>query len=636
MGNLTMDLTGQHANYADSGKVFRIYKYGQNVDFEATVFKESLKVYLLSGGLPDRELVEGEDYTVPDQFVNSCDNDTSRAKLVDPSFDKELISGIQMIRGVEVGSNFTISLSYQRLYPNQLRTAYYHNEPLNITAELMYDVVKSVEQLKVLTSRVTDVGSLTTDGSLLLELDETKTNPNNYIEDEEHTLNVPGGRFMIHPKGGSFYRDSITIKHPSTNETLVEGKDYFIVGMDEAKTKATSHIAPVYKFLLIVAPIVDMVSVSYHAYGGDPTIDNYRELLKNMNNVIQYLNDAKNITEDNLGSTEIMTSVFERMDNMEDRMRRLEGTPAYGDITSGKCTLMKLFADTPGLHWYTIASLYRTAGTNMSPSTADTFIFRLQTQNSHFQFQAAVSVDLHNNEGDRFNVNVISENYPRGYQPFVDYGSIDKIIRPQLRVVWVEGDVVSGAFLQLGFELKGMMEEPVAIEDMSGHESSWKLVDEISGVTTPQDTDFILPNGTTTWSDLLPNAKQENMLVPFRKGHLAWAGLQSLNRPLDGWQNFTISDELLLDQQTDIRRFTRLRLDIEEKFGLQFPIDINLNSGTDHLKGHATFTHQEKPAYVNAEVYREDDTIKIRLNYDITAGIESNELDLRDLVVFLS
>lgn len=50
----------------------------------------------------------------------------------------------------------------------------------------------------------------------------------------------------------------------------------------------------------------------------------------------------------------------------------------------------------------------------------DTFVFRLQTQLSHIQFTVAVSVDLNNKGADRLNVNVISENYPRGYVPFTD------------------------------------------------------------------------------------------------------------------------------------------------------------------------------------------------------------------------
>ena len=264
----------------------------------------------------------------------------------------------------------------------------------------------------------------------------------------------------------------------------------------------------------------------------------------------------------------------------------------------------------------------------MEPCVADTFNFRLQTQLSHFQCQVAVAVDTNNNSGDCLNVNVISENYPRGYIPFEDYSSIDKIIQPQIRAVWKRQDTVSGIALQLGFELKGMVEETVAIEDMSGHESCWKLVEEKAEVT--------LPDGLSTWSTSLANSYQESMLIPFKKGHLIWAGNQPMNRPTDGWLYFELDkDNLLLNPDTDIRRFSRLRLDIEEKDGLQFPIDVLFNSGTNYLKGHASFTHQNDPVYVNAELSKtEKDGIHLRLNWEVVAGISSNELDLKDLVIY--
>lgn len=633
MSNLNMDLSGSLETYKETGKIYRIFKYGQNIDFEATVFKESISVQCISGGVTE-DLVYGTDYIIPNEFISSCDNDMSRAKFQDSNFEKELVSGIQIIRGFTVG--YTIHVSYQRLYPNQIRTAYFHNEPLNLTPELVLDVLQSIEQLKVLTNKVTEVTSIADSGSILLELDESETNDNNIVRDEEHLVDVVNGRFMIHPKGGSFYKGSVSIYHPDSDEWLREGTDFFIVGMDEAKTKVTLSKNPVYNFIMITMHVAGRVRVTYHAFGGDPTLDNYRELLTHYNNLVQYINEAKTVTEESLGSTSVMSSLFERIETLEGEMRRLQGSPAYGDITSGKCTLMKLYSDKAGLHWYTIASLFNTAGTNIVPCTSDTFVFRLQTQLSHIQFTVAVSVDLNNKGADRFNVNVISENYPRGYVPFIDYGEIDSIIRPQVRLVWNDQDILSGAYLQLGFTLTNMVEETVVIEDMSGHESCWKLVDEISTVTQPSDDLFILPDGTSTWSSTLNKSQVETMLVPFKNGHLIWAGSKSLNRPVTGWQYFDITSDLLLDQDTDITKFSKLRLDIEEIDGFQFPVDINFNSRSGILKGHASFTHQDQPAYVNAEISELDDgTIRVRLNYDITAGTASNELVLRDLVVFL-
>lgn len=636
MSNLNMDLTGGTlANYRITNRVFSVFRMEQFIDLGTPVYADSIQVYLISDGrtVP---LVLDEDYRIPDEAVLNCDNDMSAAKLQRPDFDYRLTSGITMLRGVESGAAYRIAVNYQRLYPSQIQEAQIHGTAINFTPELLADILNNIEQLKILTNQVTNTSSLTDGGSLLLELDVAKTNENNYIEDEEHVVNTSGGRYVIRPKGGDFYYDSVTVKHPGSGETLVLGTDYEIVGMSETHTKATSHTSPVYQFIIIKRAISDTVTVSYHAFGGEPTLDNYEELLANLNNVIQFLNASGTLTSSSLGSTDVIQSLISRVNDLEADMRRLQGTPAYGDITSGKCTVMKLFSEQPGLHWYTIATLYNTAGSDMEPCTADTFNFRLQTQLSHFQCQVAVAIDTNNNSGDRLNVNVISENYPRGYIPFEDYSDIDKIIKPQIRAVWNQQDTLSGVALQLGFELKGMLEETVAIEDMSGHESCWKLVEEKAEVTLPQDDNFILPDGFSTWSSLLAHSYQESMLIPFKKGHLIWAGTQPLNRPTDGWLYFDLDqDSLSLDENTDIRRFNRLRLDIEEKDGLQFPIEVLFNSGTNTLKGHASFTHQNEPVYVNAEMSKtEENGIRLRLNWEVVAGTSSNELDLRDLVIY--
>ena len=636
MNNLNMDLTGGTLpNYKVKNRVFSVFRMEQFIDFGTPVYADSIQVYLISDGrtIP---LVLDDDYMVPDEAILECDNDMSSARLQRPDFNHKLTSGITMLRGVDANADYRIAVSYQRLYPNQIQTAQIHGTEVNVTPELLVEVLTSIEQLKILTNQVTDTSSLNTDGNLLLEMDVDKTNENNYIEDEAHLVNTSGGRYVIRPKGGDFYRDSVTVKHPGSGSTLIEGEDYEIVGISEAHTKITSYPGEVCQFIIIKTAISDTVTVSYHAFGGEPTLDNYEELLANLNNLTQFLNASGTLTSSSLGNTDVIQSLINRITSLEADMRRLQGTPAYGDITSGKCILMKIFSEQPGMHWYTIATLYNTEGSNMEPCVADTFNFRLQTQLSHFQCQVAVAVDTNNNSGDCLNVNVISENYPRGYIPFEDYSSIDKIIQPQIRAVWKRQDTVSGIALQLGFELKGMVEETVAIEDMSGHESCWKLVEEKAEVTLPQDDNFLLPDGLSTWSTSLANSYQESMLIPFKKGHLIWAGNQPMNRPTDGWLYFELDkDNLLLNPDTDIRRFSRLRLDIEEKDGLQFPIDVLFNSGTNYLKGHASFTHQNDPVYVNAELSKtEKDGIHLRLNWEVVAGISSNELDLKDLVIY--
>ena len=630
--NLNMDLTGKSELCSESGIYYRIFKTGQTVAFGTPVYADSLRVYYASGGLSGQELIKDRDYAILDNALD--ENAMSDARLVDSNFDKVLINQIQITVPDADLDNFSISVSYQRLYPSKVRSAYYNKERLDFTPELLHEMLANIENLKVRVNKVNDLSDLTDADGIIYDLDSSKTNVNNYIENEERVVNVPDGNACILPKAGSFYFDSVTVTHPATGATLVEDKDYVILGMDEAATKATSHTSPVYRYIVILAPIAGVVNISYHAYGGTPTLDNYLNLIKLINNISGYINSSKTVTEDTLGGTQVISELVQRLGNMETRMRRLEGKPAYGDITSGNTTLMKIFTDQPGMHWYTLASLYKTEGINMHECTADTFVFRLQSLQSHFQFKVEVSVDLNNTPGNRMRVNVVSDNYPRGFTPFVDYSHIASIIRPQLRVIWNKGNKASGCLLQLGFTLTNMVEETIVVEDMSGRESCWKLVPETSTVTPPQDKDILLPDGVNVWSDLIGEISlSETTLLPFKSGHLAWVGNASLNRPVDGWQRMQVST--ILDDNTDISRITKLRLDIEEKEGLTYPVDIQFNPGTTTPKGHATFIHQNQPAYVNAKVYDVAGTVHIQLDYDVTAGIASNELVLRDMIIYL-
>ena len=629
MASITLDLTGSNQNYYQPGRVFRIFKYEQRIDFETVVYADSLKVYRLSTATPT-EMVLGEDYIIPDDA--NCDNDTSRAKLIDTSFDRQLISAIVIIQAPDAGV-YDIEVSYQQLYPSQVRTAYFHSTEFNWTDDLAYEVVKTLEELKILSSKVSSVSTLTEGSGLLLELDPSYSNHNNHIEHEVHYVDVSGGRYMLHPKGGSFYRDSVTVYHPASGLTLVEGKDYAIVGMDEAKTKYTSSKVPVYNFILFMTIMTGYVEVTYHAYGGDPTLDNYTELLANINNIVRYLNEAKFVSNTSLGSTDAMGVVYERLDKLEAGMRRLnQERPYYGDMTSGKYTQMKIYTDQAGLHWYTIASLY-TTGENTLPCICDTFTFRLQTSLSHIQFTCACAVDLSNTEGNRLNVSILSENYPKGFIPYKDYSNIDTIIRPQIRLVWANSETPSGAYLQLGFELKTIAEETIGIEDISGHESCWKLVEEISAATTPHDNNFLLPNEVTVWNSSLLTSLQESQLVPFKQGHLAWSGYHPMNEA-PGWSYLQCNDHYL-DPCTDITRITKLRVDIEELDGHCFAVDIPFTRA-DTLKGHAVFTHADEPAYINAEIVKDGTDITISLNFNViaTQNNTTNRIYIRDLIVY--
>ena len=647
MAFLNMDLTGSNETYRDSNVIFKIVKYGQIVHFGTPVFADSLVVQLVSSGTNRHMLTENQDYIIPEDAISSCDNDLSDACIREPSFDKQLINGIQMIRAVAEPANedddtsYLIAVTYQRLYPREIGVNYYENDaPLKFTPEVLREMLSKIATHDVLLNRVTDVTSSTIKSNILLEVDTTGTNPNNKITNERHLVNVSTKQFVIHPHAGLFYGASLKITHPSTGTTLERDRDYILLGMDAAATKATSSTDTVWNFIAITSSVYDEIVIEYQAFGGSPTLTNYKTILDSVLSITAYLNNAKNVTADTMANTPVISSLCNRIGNLEAEMRRLLGTPTYGDSTSGKSILMSIASEQAGLHWYTIASLYKVQTvTGPSPvASADTFVFRLQSSQTHFQFTCSVCVDLTNQHGDVLNCSVQSENYPRGYISFNDYTRVESIIRPQLRVVWNNSNSTSGAYLQLGIDLKTVNKEVMTITDCSGQESAWKLVDEIDAITTPSDTDFVLPDEVSSWSDLSAISKQESMLIPFHKGHLLWCGNITMNRPLGGWKSTILSDELLIKEDIDITRIRKLRLNIQEDRGNQFAIDIPFSPDTNALKGHSSFTHQEQPAYINVEIYRDrqnDSKLTVDINYQIVAGESSTIISIKDMVIFM-
>ena len=628
-----MDLTGSDSNCTVSNLIYKVYKYGQRIDFETPVYADSIKVYYASGGISGQLLTLNTDYIIPDDFVTTCDNDYSAARLRDSTFRANFCSGIEMIHTFEDDdSDFSIAISYQRLYPSQIQQSYVENTALNFTPEMLSEMVAKIAQHDALLNRVSSTTALTTGDAKIYEVDTTGENPANLVEDEEHVVSTANGRVIVHPQAGSFYADSIKVTYNEVE--LVKGTDYYLVGMDEAATKATSALEAVWHFIAIVTPVEGTVKITYQAFGGEPTVENYRLLLENLSSIISYLNDAQTVTTSSIGSTKVISSLFDRITTLESEMRRLHGGVNYGDVTDGKTILMKVYASESGVNWFTIASLYK-AGGSSTVSTADTFTFKLQSLLSHFQFTCSVAVDLENTDGDVFNCQVLVDNYPKGYTAFSDYSAIADIIRPQLRVVWNSQEKASGCYLQLGLDLKTMNKETFQIEDISGQESEWVLIDEIDELTYPANSDFVLPDGSSTWSSLLDSSKSESMLIPFHKGHLAWVGDLDLNREIEGWQNKVLTDSIIAaSENVDISRITKMRLDIKEEEGLEFAVDIPFAQSA-HLKGHATFTHQDEPAYINAEVYKDASAnIIIALNFNVLAGLESNKLTVKDIVFF--
>lgn len=138
------------------------------------------------------------------------------------------------------------------------------------------------------------------------------------------------------------------------------------------------------------------------------------------------------------------------------------------------------------LHWWSIAKLFKVAGSD-DIINADTATFKFQSLNTDLQFECKISFNA-NNVDNPFSVVVVNPNIHNN--TFYD-------IMPSLRVVYkVEAETYSGIVLQIGMKLKNILNETIAIEDVSGKESGWILTTPSSVAAPPEDNLVVLPNGS--------------------------------------------------------------------------------------------------------------------------------------------
>lgn len=613
-----------------------VFQTGQVLSFESPVYVDTLNITVSQTSV-NTVYIKDVDWT-----VNKSDIDTdtmSRLKQKDPAFNKVVVKSITSLRNVADGTLLNLSLKYQRVYPIRSKLILYGGEPVEWSADILRDILAKMNYLDALTSPIGDKHStLYTSAPRLLSEDPNKENPANKITGEVHKVNVPGGKLMMHPVCGAFFKDSVVATYSpdggTTIQTLVAGVDYIIEGVDLYRTGYTQNASGVYNFICLIKPYVGDVTISYHAYGGEATIYDQRILNEALNNIILWLNNNKFMTSDDLTDNPIIQQLVHTQLHIGENMRRLlnTGRPSYGDTTTGQTLLKKLSSVDDKVHWWTIASLYK-VDTDMGSSevvTADEFKFRLRSQNFNLMYDIAVSVNL-NNEFSVMQVSTLNDCSPRGYTPFVDYSKVDLYPKPQLRVIYnktIQKD--SGVFLQIGMNLPGTGSDTIAIEDISGSESCWKLVNAGAGTDASpfQDDIVTLPNIACVWDQLNSTSMVESTLIPAKEGILIWAGAEPLNRPVVG--KYSIPLAHFLDDSINIASISHARLEFEELGGNRFACDVPFVTGTEVKFGTTAFFYNGSSAYANVYIRRDTNKkLLVTVEADISAGTSANQLNLR-------
>lgn len=628
-----------------------VFKYGQILSFTSPIYADTLEVTLLGTGQATKTFLRDVDWEVT---TEDLDEDTlSRMKLQDPQFDAEIIKSIRIIKDVYEGVQYSLALSYQRVYPIRARQILLHNEPIIFDADMARDMLEDIEYLKALTMPIKNInGTPELPSPRLLEEDPHGENVDNVIENEVHAINVPNNKMYIHPIAGAFFKDSLTVRQlvyaneetntPESSITLQEGTDYLVVGLDRAKTATTSNPSGVYHFIIFTIAIVGDVSISYRAYGGDPTLYDQRAMNETLVAIVSYLNQINSLTPDTLNRAPVFQALSHEVFHLREDMRRLtrEGTANYGDLTNGQTLKKKLIANDNETHWWTIAELYK-VDTTSGPSevmTAGEFTFRLESMYKKLMFTCAVDVNLQR-EDRVMDVSIINDCCPKGFVPFEDYSNLDLIPRPQLRIIYNRNDQMnSGVYLQLGMKLTGVYEEVIAVEDISGKESCWKLVnvidDDDTSAANYQDNVVTLPNDVHVWDKLNPESLWESTLVPFKKGHLVWAGSTYVNRPNIG--KVSINLDHFLDDDIDIKSIKKARVEFTETGGNRFAQEVAFIDGTEEKTGSTSFVYNGANAYINIFIKRNVETQHLNITTEVNtdAGLSANALALRHVFLF--
>lgn len=489
------DFTASDPNYLMQGDLYTLFQTNQVISFVQPVYYASI-VMQSTDGL-GTILVAGVDYT-----ATSTDIDTttmSRAKNSVPSFNATLVKSITILKTANT-LPLQVSLTYQQFYSTSPQSAFSEgNGAIEITPDNYAQLWRMVNAVYQLSSEVNNPASTVSSAPVLLNYDIDGTNTNNLITNEIHVLNTLNGNNVIRPYQGAFFADSVVLTNGSY--TLVLGTDYQLYSCDVARTKLTKNPSGVYNLILVTYAYAGSLSLTYHAIGGEVSVQQIANLYTEQQGIVNFLNQTGFVTESSLPDQIVIKSLQNQIQSLGVTMRNLlSGNPTYGDATTGTSVVKQIRANDTAIHWWTLGSLYKVAGSN-SIVQADRMSLHIQLVNAKYEADVDIAVDLTNTNAP---VTITARNVV--YDPgFTLYGTISALapMAPQMRVVWnTATNSVSGALVQIGLSLASLT-DTLSVSDMSGVESCWILDTSTSTKTAPllpADSSITLPDQASVWT----------------------------------------------------------------------------------------------------------------------------------------
>jgi hypothetical protein len=492
------DLSGIDSDYYKDTELRVVFRNTQVIEFDMPVFYNA-NLEIFEVGSPPVQLIENTDWTVQPSDIDF--DSISRIKAIDDTFSHTLLKSVTITKPFI--SQYEIQLKFNQLYPNTIDYAPVDpNNQVELTPTLISNMTEQLAYLQQIV--LGKVSSYTEESGTIkiLEEDNDKLNPDNFISGELHDVNTVNNIDYIRPIYGAFFEDSVTIRNHLSGVPYVKDTDYDIIEADLLKTAKTSNTSGVYLTIRFKKPIVGTVEVDYHAYGNSTDIASMKGLYSRLETIEEFLSGGTFITPSNLRINPSIQRLNDKLQSLESNMRLLlqNGLPTYGDVSTGTAVLKKVSAIDSDLHWWSIATLYKVDGSDDFVKK-DTFKFRLTSIHSDLMFECSVAVDVDNINLTQ--VKCLNANIP-----------VDTLQStcPMLRLIYSNmGATYEGVVLQIGLKLQSL-QETFDIEDMSGRESCWKLVPFDVNSTPPEDTAVLLPDNTLVWATGDP---EKRFFIPF-------------------------------------------------------------------------------------------------------------------------
>ncbi len=503
------DLSGILPEYHVDTYQRMIYKSPQKLEFKVPVFENDLLEVILLGTVPT-PLIKGADWIVEVDDIH--DDAISVAKSIDPAFDDVLLKSVTIIRSY--AEDYSVQLKFNQLTADVISYARLNSltNDLEVTPTLVSNMIEQIEYLQQMILNADDSYSEQSSFAKILNIDTTGEDPANLIEDEEHDINTFGAVQFINCIYGAFYEGNLILKNGQTDE-IINPENYKILEPDLAKTRNSSHPSGVYRSIKLEMDFVGIIKVTYQAYGGSTDILSMNHVKDRINIIEGFLSGNSFITPNTLHADPVVIRMLDKIQSMEGQMRLLlqNGLPSYGDVTTNTSVLKKITAADDLKHWWSIASLYRVDGSNENV-VADVFKFRIKTLHSNMMFECSVAVNLAESYvGERFQVTCNNSSLPR---------DVLTTTLPTLRLIGVrEGGIYTGVVLQIGMNVgQALLQETLAIEDISGKESCWILVPFQAPSINPEDSGVLMPDGVSVYTPGGTHSFTYNNIIPFNKG----------------------------------------------------------------------------------------------------------------------